>query len=144
MIMYVAKKDIRRGDMVYRVLGSTGEIVSLIGVGGNHIGPPITEKESIDIIRTAIDAGVTFMDNSWDYNGGQSEIRMGRALKDGYRAKVFLMTKVDGRTAKAANRQMEESLRRLQTDVIDLVQIHEVIRLEDPDRIFSPAERSRH
>lgn len=87
--MYVAKKDIRRGDMVYRVLGSTGEIVSLIGVGGNHIGPPLTEKESIDIIRSAIDAGVTFMDNSWDYNGGQSEIRMGRALKDGYRARCF-------------------------------------------------------
>jgi aryl-alcohol dehydrogenase-like predicted oxidoreductase len=131
--MYVVNEDIRRGDMFYRVLGSTGEVVSVIGVGGSHIGPPITEKDAITIIRAAIDSGVTFMDNSWDYHGGESEVRMGRALKDGYREKIFLMTKVDGRTAKAAALQIDESLRRLQTDVIDLLQIHEVIRLEDPD-----------
>ncbi len=135
--MYVVNKDIKRGDMLYRVLGSTGEVVSVIGVGGNHIGPPVTKRDSTRIIRAAIDAGVTFMDNSWDYHGGESEVRMGRALKGRYRDMVFLMTKVDGRTAKAARLQIDESLRRLQTDVIDLLQVHEVIRLEDPDRVFS-------
>ncbi|MHB8109179.1 MAG: aldo/keto reductase [Syntrophorhabdaceae bacterium] len=129
--------QIKKGDMLYRNLGSTGEMVSIIGVGGSHIGPPISEKESIEIIRTAIDSGVSFLDNSWDYHDGESEKRMGKALKDGYRKQVFLMTKVDGRTAKAAGRQIDESLRRLKTDVIDLLQIHEVIRLEDPDRIFA-------
>ncbi len=80
------------------------------------------EGESLRIIRTAIDNGINFMDNSWDYNGGESEIRMGKALRDGYRQKVFLMTKIDGRTGKAATKQLEESLRRLQTDTIDLLQ----------------------
>ena len=130
-------KETVRGDMRYRQLGRTGEKVSLIGVGGFHIGVQKDEDESIKIIRTAIDAGVTFMDNSWDYNGGASEERMGKAFRDGYRKKVFLMTKIDGRTKEAAAKQIDESLKRLQTDVIDLLQHHEVIRMEDPDRIFA-------
>ena len=126
------------GDMPYRLLGSTGEKVSVVGLGGAHLGTQVDEKESIDIIRTAIDNGINFMDNCWDYNGGESEIRMGKALKDGYRKKVFLMTKVDGRDKKTAQKQIDESLMRLQTDVIDLLQFHEVIRMSDPDRIFAP------
>jgi predicted aldo/keto reductase-like oxidoreductase len=96
----------------------------------------VDEQLSIRIVRTAIDRGVNFMDNSWDYNGGASELRMGKALRDGYRDKVFLMTKIDGRSKREATRQLDESLRRLQTDRIDLVQHHEVIRFEDPHRIF--------
>ncbi len=121
----------------YRVLGSTGERVSPIGLGGWHLGlPTVDEQLSLRIVRSAIDRGLNFMDNSWDYNGGTSEIRMGKALRDGYRDKVFLMTKIDGRSKKEATRQLNESLRRLQTDRIDLVQHHEVIRFEDPHRIF--------
>jgi aryl-alcohol dehydrogenase-like predicted oxidoreductase len=121
----------------YRVLGSTGERVSPIGIGGWHLGlPNVDEPLSLRIVRTAIDRGVNFMDNSWDYNGGASEIRLGKALRDGYRDKVFLMTKIDGRSKREATRQLDESLRRLQTDHIDLVQHHEVIRFEDPHRIF--------
>jgi predicted aldo/keto reductase-like oxidoreductase len=126
-----------QGGMPYRTLGRTGEKVSAIGLGGFHIGQPKDEQESIRIIRTAIDRGINFMDNSWDYNDGQSEIRMGKALRDGYRQKVFLMTKVDGRTKETATRQLDESLRRLQTDHLDLWQFHEIIRMEDPDRIFA-------
>lgn len=124
--------------MLYRPLGHTGERVSLLGLGGHHIGTQEDEQESIEIIRSAIDAGVTFLDNSWDYTQGKSEIRMGRALQDGYRERVFLMTKIDGRTRESAEQQLAESLERLQTDRIDLLQFHEVIRLEDPDRIFAP------
>ncbi|WP_202882278.1 aldo/keto reductase [Candidatus Manganitrophus noduliformans] len=127
----------RKGEMLYRTLGRTGEEVSLIGLGGYHIGDPPDEAEAIRIIRKAIDHGVTFMDNCWDYHDGGSEIRMGKALRDGYREKVFLMTKIDGRTKEAAAQQLDESLRRLQTDRIDLLQHHEIIRLEDPDRIFA-------
>jgi predicted aldo/keto reductase-like oxidoreductase len=127
-----------QGAMIYRTLGRTGERVSAIGMGGFHLGHPnLSEDESIRLVRAAIDGGITFMDNSWDYNQGQSEIRMGKALQDGYRKKVFLMTKLDGRTRQEAARQLDESLRRLQTDVIDLIQHHEVIRFEDPDRIFA-------
>lgn len=123
----------------YRVLGNTGERVSPIGLGGWHLGlPAVDEQLSLRIVRTGIDRGINFMDNSWDYNGGTSEIRMGRALRDGYRDKVFLMTKIDGRSKKETTRQLDESLRRLQTDRIDLVQHHEVIRFEDPHRIFDP------
>jgi predicted aldo/keto reductase-like oxidoreductase len=125
-------------DMPYRTLGATGEKVSLVGLGGFHIGGQPDENESIRIIRTAIDGGVNFMDNSWDYHNGQSELRMGKALRDGYRQKVFLMTKVDGRTRQAAAAQIDESLRRLQTNHVDLLQFHEVIRFEDPDRFFAP------
>lgn len=119
-----------------RVLGRSGEKVSIVGVGGYHLGAP-NEQEAIRIVRTALDNGVNFLDNCWDYNGGQSEIRMGKALRDGYRQKAFLMTKIDGRTKQSASQQLEESLRRLQTDHIDLLQFHEVIRDEDPDRIFA-------
>jgi len=123
--------------MPQRALGRTGEKVSAIGLGGYHIGKQADETESITIIRSAIDRGLTFMDNCWDYNGGASEIRMGKALREGYRQRVFLMTKVDGRTKESAARQIDESLKRLQTDRIDLMQFHEIIRLEDPDRIFA-------
>jgi diketogulonate reductase-like aldo/keto reductase len=124
--------------MPYRTLGRSGERVSAIGLGGYHLGKPaLEEQEAIQLVRQAIDRGINFMDNCWDYNGGMSEIRMGKALKDGYRGKVFLMTKIDGRTRALAARQIDESLKRLQTDHIDLMQFHEVIRLEDPDRIFA-------
>ena len=123
--------------MPYRELGRTHELVSSIGLGGWHLGlKHVDEPLSLRIVRSAIDRGITFMDNSWDYNEGQSEMRMGKALRDGYRDKVFLMTKLDGRSRREATRQLDESLRRLQTDHIDLVQHHEVIRFEDPDRIF--------
>jgi aryl-alcohol dehydrogenase-like predicted oxidoreductase len=130
-------KETTRGDMRYRQLGRTGEEVSLIGLGGHHIGRQKEERESIEIIRAAIDAGINFMDNCWDYHNGGSEIRMGKALRDGYRKKVFLMTKIDGRTGKSAEEQLNQSLERLQTDVIDLIQFHEILRMEDPDRIFA-------
>jgi uncharacterized protein len=120
----------------YRNLGRSGEKVSLIGLGGYHIGKQSDEQESIRIIRTALDNGVNFLDNCWDYNGGVSEVRMGKALRDGYRQKAFLMTKIDGQTKKAAEQQLDESLRRLQTDHVDLLQFHEVIRETDPARIF--------
>jgi aryl-alcohol dehydrogenase-like predicted oxidoreductase len=126
------------GGMLYRRLGRTGEKVSAIGLGGFHIGGQKDEQESIRIIRNAIDQGITFMDNCWDYHDGVSEVRMGKALRDGYRKKVFLMTKIDGQTKKSAASQIEESLQRLQTDHIDLMQFHEVIRTGDPDRIFAP------
>jgi uncharacterized protein len=119
-----------------RTLGRSGEKVSIVGLGGYHIGMQSDEQESIRIIRTALDSGMNFLDNCWDYNNGQSEIRMGKALRDGYRQKAFLMTKIDGRTKKAAALQIEESLRRLQTDRIDLLQFHEIIRDNDPERIF--------
>jgi len=125
-------------DMLYRELGTTGERVSAIGMGGYHLGMQSDPTESVRLIHTGVDHGITFLDNCWDYNDGTSEVRMGQALRDGYRQKVFLMTKMDGRTAVEYNRQLEESLGRLQTDVIDLVQFHEVIRMEDPDRIFAP------
>ncbi len=126
-------------DIDCRILGETGEQVSAIGVGGFHIGSPkVDEQLGIRIIRSAIDQGINFMDNSWDYNDGVSEARMGKALRDGYREKAFLMTKIDGRSKAEAARQLEQSLKRLQTDCIDLVQHHEVIRYEDPDRIFDP------
>jgi predicted aldo/keto reductase-like oxidoreductase len=125
------------GDMRYRTLGRTNAMVSAIGLGGFHIGKQKDENESIKIIRSAIDHGITFMDNCWDYHDGDSEVRMGKALRDGYRQKVFLMTKIDGRTKEAATKQIDDSLRRLQTDHLDLLQHHEIIRLEDPDRIFA-------
>lgn len=137
-IAHAAKTDEDGGGMKYRTLGRTGVKVSLIGVGGSHIGGRPTEGEAIRIVRSAINNGVTFMDNSWDYNDGISEIRMGKALKDGYRDKVFLMTKIDGRDRTTAENQLNESLKRLQTDRIDLLQFHEVIRMSDPDRIFAP------
>jgi predicted aldo/keto reductase-like oxidoreductase len=128
----------KSGQMIYRTLGSTGVQVSAIGLGGFHIGNPIFESDSIKIVRTAIDRGITFMDNCWDYHDGKSEVRMGKALLDGYRDKVFLMTKIDGRSKQGAEKQINESLTRLQTDHLDLLQFHEIIRMDDPDRIFAP------
>ena len=123
--------------MPTRTLGRTGVEVSLIGLGGWHLGfNYIDEELSIRIIRTAIDSGINFMDNCWDYNEGASEIRMGKALRDGYRDRAFLMTKIDGRTKQEAAKQLDESLERMQTDYIDLVQHHEILRYEDPHRIF--------
>jgi aryl-alcohol dehydrogenase-like predicted oxidoreductase len=123
--------------MPYRTLGRTGERVSAIGLGGWHLGlKNVDEELSVRIVRHAVDLGINFLDNSWDYNDGASEIRMGKALRDGYRNKVFLMTKIDGRSKAEAKRQLDESLRRLDTDRIDLVQHHEIIRYEDPHRIF--------
>ena len=125
-------------DMIYRELGTTGERVSAIGMGGYHLGKQKDPAESIQLLHAGIDRGITFLDNCWDYNDGISEVRMGQALRNGNRQKVFLMTKMDGRTADEYNKQLEQSLGRLQTDMIDLVQFHEVIRMEDPDRIFAP------
>jgi len=127
----------RKNGIPYRPLGRSGEKVSLIGLGGYHLARQSTTEESVRIIRTGIDEGINFLDNCWDYNGGESEIRMGKALRDGYRQKAFLMTKLDGRTKTAASAQLDESLRRLQTDHVDLLQFHEVIRDSDPDRVFA-------
>jgi len=141
LLMPMLHGEVKRPEsdgMIYRTLGRTGERISAIGLGGFHIGiPALQEQQSTQLIRRAIDHGITFLDNCWDYNDGVSEIRMGKALEDGYRNKVFLMTKIDGRTKAAAARQINESLRRLETDYVDLMQFHEVIRLEDPDRIFA-------
>jgi len=127
-----------RNRIPYRILGRTGEKVSAIGIGGYHLGRPDLEAdESIRIVRSALDEGINFLDNCWDYNGGESEIRMGKALRDGYRQKAFLMTKIDGRDKATATSQINDSLKRLQTDRIDLLQFHEVIRESDPDRIFA-------
>jgi len=121
-----------------RTLGRSGEKVSMVGLGGYHIGIQRDEQESIRIIRTAVDSGINFLDNCWDYNDGASEVRMGKALRDGYRQRVFLMTKTDGQVKDVWQKQLEDSLHRFQTDMIDLVQFHEVIRPGDPDRIFGP------
>jgi len=123
--------------MIYRTLGKTGEKVSAIGVGGWHLGlKPVDEQLAIRIVRSAIDRGINFLDNCWDYNEGKSEKRMGKALRDGYRERAFVMTKIDGRSKKEAAKQLDESLRRLRIDYIDLVQHHEIIRFEDPHRVF--------
>jgi len=129
----------RHDGLASRVLGRTGERVSAICLGGWHLAlKHVDERTSLRIVRSAIDRGITFLDNSWDYNEGQSELRMGKVLKEGYRDKVFLMTKIDGRSKREATRQLNQSLRRLQTDRIDLVQHHEVLRFEDPHRVFDP------
>jgi|SRR5579871_2388008 len=123
--------------MPYRTLGRTGQLVSAIGLGGWHLAlPHVDGRLALKLVRTAIDRGINFMDNCWDYNRGASERRMGKALRDGYRQKVFLMTKIDGRSRAEAAKQLDQSLKRLQTDCIDLVQYHEVLRFEDPHRIF--------
>jgi predicted aldo/keto reductase-like oxidoreductase len=132
----VLAADERKGDMIYRQLGRTGERVSAIGLGGYHIAN--SDRQTANrIVRAAIDRGITFMDNCWDYHDGDSEKWMGEALRDGYRQKVFLMTKFDGRTKEATTKQIDESLARLGTDHIDLMQYHENIRPEDPDRFFN-------
>jgi predicted aldo/keto reductase-like oxidoreductase len=123
--------------MQYRVLGHTGEKVSIVGLGGYHMAVPKDPNDSIRIVRTAIDGGINFMDNCWDYHDGESERRMGKALRDGYRSKVFLMSKIDSHTKAGATKQIDECLQRLQTDCIDLMQFHEVIRMDDPEKIFA-------
>ncbi len=124
-------------EMPYRTLGATSERVSAIGLGGWHLAlKSVDKKMAIQIVHSAVDRGINFLDNSWDYNNGESEERMGKALEGGYRDKVFLMTKIDGRSKKEAARQIDQSLKRLRTDRIDLVQHHEVIRFDDPHRIF--------
>lgn len=126
------------GAVPTRPLGRTGEKVSMIGLGGSHIGKAkLSDTEAIKIIRSAIDNGLTFMDNSWDYNDGVSETRVGKGLRDGYRARAFVMTKIDGRTKEEAAKQIDQSLKRLQVDHVDLLQFHEIIRFDDPDRIFA-------
>src|SRR5271166_4414788 len=138
-VRHEAWGDQPKHDIPYRTLGRTGEKVSVVGIGGYHLGRPgVTEDASLRIVRKALDEGINFLDNCWDYNGGESEIRMGRALRDGYRKKAFLMTKIDGRDKATAEKQINDSLKRLQTDRIDLLQFHEVIRDTDPDRIFAP------
>jgi aryl-alcohol dehydrogenase-like predicted oxidoreductase len=124
------------GSMPYRTLGKTGEKVSLLCVGGYHIGVP-EESTAIRIIQEAVDQGVNFMDNAWCYHDGASEERMGKAL-EGRRDKVFLMTKHHGRDKQTAMEHLEASLRRLRTETIDLWQFHEIVYDRDPDMIFAP------
>ncbi len=126
-------------EIPYRILGHTGEKVSCIGMGGYHLGKSeVTEAVAIKLVHSGVDRGINFLDNSWDYNKGESEKRVGKAVKDGnLRSRVFLMTKNDGRTKDEFNKQLDESLQRLQTDHLDLIQFHEIIRFEDPDRIFA-------
>jgi uncharacterized protein len=121
-----------------RPLGTTGEFVSALGLGGYHLGEVGTEREAIAMVHAAIDAGLTFMDNAWDYHDGKSETRMGKAL-EGRRGEVFLMTKVctHGRDAKVGMRMLEDSLRRLKTEYLDLWQVHEVAYYNDPERHFA-------
>ncbi len=128
-----------KNGIPYRTLGHTGEKLSCIGMGGFHLGKKeVEESVAIKLVHSGLDQGINFLDNSWDYNKGESEIRMGKALKDGgYRQRAFLMTKIDGRTKEEAAKQINESLKRLQTDHVDLLQFHEVIRFDDPDRIFA-------
>jgi predicted aldo/keto reductase-like oxidoreductase len=125
------------GEIPLRPLGKTGEKVSVLCLGGYHIGVPRDPAEGIRIIEAAIDRGVTFLDNAADYNNGDSEVRVGKAIQ-GKRQRVFLMTKHHGRDKKTAMRMLEESLRRLQTDHLDLWQFHEIVYETDPDWIFSP------
>ena len=129
----------RRGDMLYRPFGRTGEMISAIGMGGFHIGKSaLSDEEAVRLIHEAVDRGITFMDNCWDYNEGRSELRMGVALdQGGTRDKVFLMSKMDGRDKAEAALQIDTSLKRMRTDRIDLVQHHEILRYDDPDRIFA-------
>ena len=122
-----------------RRLGKSDAELSIIGIGGYHLGlSNVQEQDAIAIIRKALDEGINFLDNCWDYNDGLSEERMGKALQDGYRQKAFLMTKIDGRTGVEARKQIEQSLQRLKTDHVDLIQIHEVIRMTDPEQAFKP------
>ncbi|NLF26764.1 MAG: aldo/keto reductase [Clostridiales bacterium] len=127
----------RESGIPFRILGATAERISIIGVGGHHIGRPADPRVGIRIIRMAIDEGINFLDNAWCYHDGRSEEIMGQALRDGYRQRAFLMTKNHGRDAATFRKQLDESLRRLQTDYVDLLQFHEIIHEGEPDRIFS-------
>ena len=120
-----------------RILGRTGIRVTVLCVGGYHMGKSRNTQLGVRIIRTAIDEGINFLDNAWCYNDGESERIMGHALRDGYRERVFLMTKNHGRDTVTFRRQLDESLKRLQTDYVDLLQFHEIIHEGEPERIFS-------
>ncbi|NPD67008.1 aldo/keto reductase [Lichenicola cladoniae] len=136
---FVTDPGERRGDMLYRRFGRTDEMISAIGLGGFHVGKSaLTDDEAVHLIHESIDRGINFVDNCWDYNKGRSELRVGVALdQGGYRDKVFLMSKMDGRTKKEAANQIDASLQRMRTDCIDLIQHHEILRYDDPDRIFA-------
>ena len=138
-LLFITDPGERRGEMLYRKLGSTGEEVSAIGIGGFHLGKKsVTDADATRLMHEAIERGINFFDNCWDYNEGRSEERMGAALAHGSRRdRVLLMSKMDGRTKAEAARQIDTSLRRLRTDRIDLVQHHEILRYDDPDRIFA-------
>jgi aryl-alcohol dehydrogenase-like predicted oxidoreductase len=125
-------------EIPLRPLGRTGERVSILGLGGYHLGTLATVDDAVRLVHEAIDAGVRFFDNAWEYHDGRSEEWLGRAL-DGRRDQVFLMTKVctHGRDRAVAMQQLEESLRRLRTDHLDLWQVHEVIYENDPDLHFA-------
>jgi uncharacterized protein len=136
MLAATATAETRNG-IPYRVLGRTGEKVSLLGIGGYHMAvDSLSEEDSIRLVRTAMDEGVNFLDNAWEYHDGRSETRMGKALKDGYREKAFLMTKVLARSREGAQQQLEDSLRRLDVDVIDLWQFHSLRHAEDARAVF--------
>ncbi|MEP6594205.1 MAG: aldo/keto reductase [Acidobacteriota bacterium] len=126
------------GEIPRRLFGRHAEEVSALALGGFHLGKPKTDREATEIVHAAIDAGITFLDNAWEYNDGKSEERMGKAIKD-RRDRVFLMTKVctHGRDARTAMRQLEQSLRRLKTDHLDLWQIHECVYYNEPSRHFA-------
>ena len=128
-----------RNGVPYRLLGHTGEKVSCIGMGGFHLGKSnLSESEAIQLVHSGVDRGINFLDNSWDYNDGESEKRVGKAVKDAnLRQHVFIMTKIDGRTKDEAAKQIDESLKRLQVDHVNLLQFHEIIRFDDSDRIFA-------
>jgi uncharacterized protein len=136
---FVTDPGERRGDMLYRRFGRTDEMISAIGMGGFHLGKKaVSDAEAVRLVHEGIDRGINFIDNCWDYNQGWSELRVGMALdQGGYRDKVFLMSKMDGRTKEEAARQIDTSLKRMRTDRIDLVQHHEILRYDDPDRIFA-------
>ena len=136
---FVTDPGERRGEMLYRTFGKTSEKISALGMGGFHLGKSaVTDDEATRLIHEGVDRGITFLDNCWDYNEGRSELRMGAALaQGGYRDKVFLMSKMDGRTKAEALKQIDQSLLRLRTDRIDLVQHHEILRFDDPDRVFA-------
>ena len=136
---YVTDPGERRGDMLYRRFGRTDEMISAIGMGGFHLGKSVlTDAEATRLLHEGVDRGINFIDNCWDYNEGRSELRVGVALdQGGYRDRVFLMSKMDGRTKAEAARQIDTSLQRMRTDRIDLVQHHEILRYDDPDRVFA-------
>lgn len=136
---FVTDPGERRGDMLYRRFGRTEESISVIGMGGFHLGKSaLTDAEAVRLVHEGIDRGINFIDNCWDYNEGRSELRVGVALdQGGYRDRVFLMSKMDGRSKAEAARQIDTSLKRMRTDRIDLIQHHEILRYDDPDRIFA-------
>jgi predicted aldo/keto reductase-like oxidoreductase len=135
-----ARTRLRRApdEIPRRPFGRTGEMISALGMGGYHLGLVGTERQAVSLVHEAIDAGITFFDNAWEYHQGKSEERLGKALAGGRRQQVFLMTKVctHGRDARTAMRQLEQSLRRLKTDHLDLWQVHEVVYAGDPERHF--------